>query len=130
MVTNDQILNTLYAIAPQFVTSDTPTLNRYATLISILRPQVNEDILGLNAPLAYAYLLAHMLSTTPITGVADNMSEGELNIKYALSPESSILMGTSYGRAYVDLCKRTIFAPNVTQGYYLGLPYLGWPYVF
>lgn len=130
-VTNDQILATLYAVAPQFITADGPTLARYATLISILQSQVNQYILGNNSALAFAYLLAHMLSTTPITGVADALAEGELNIKYALSPESSILSGTSYGRAYIDLCKRTIFAPTVTQGYYLGFPgYWGWPNVW
>lgn len=128
-VTNDQILNALYAVAPQFKTTDSDTLARYATLIGYLRCQVYETRLCCNAVLAYAYLLAAMLSTLNSgTGVITDMQEGELTIKYAVSPTSSWLNATSYGRMYLDLVKRTVFAPFVTQGYYVSGTIGTYPY--
>lgn len=114
---NNDILNLLYCIAPQFQTTDEDTIECYNTIIDNLRCQVNEGIVKCCTTLAYVYLLAHLLTirNNPSLGVASSISEGDLSISYSVSSESSFLDLTPYGRAYLDLIKRTVFAPTVSN---------------
>lgn len=114
---NSDIIALLFCIAPQFVTEDADTLECYNTIIDNLRCQVNEGIVKCCTTLAYAYLLAHMLTirSNPSIGVASSISEGDLSIAYSISPESGFLELTPWGRAYIDLIKRTIFAPTISN---------------
>ena len=116
-IPNQKTLDTLFVIAPQFYTTDPVKLANYNTMIGLLRYQVNEELLSCGGVLAYVYLLAHwlQLQTSPQTGVANNLSEGELSIGLAISPDSSILNATQYGRLYKDLIKRTVIGSTVTN---------------
>lgn len=128
-ISNETILNTFYAIAPQFKNPTSDQLAWYNQIIAILRCQVNERILSCCGALAYAYLLAHMITVAlaPTTGTIASMSEGDLSISFAVSVNSDILNSTSYGRAYLDLIKRTIvgsFVTNVPQNFAVtGFPF-------
>lgn len=114
---NEEILNLLYCIAPQFANPTAEQLACYNLIIEALRCQVNEGIIKCCTTLAYVYLLAHMLTIrlNPNTGVVSSMSEGGLSISFAVSQDSTFLNATSYGKAYQDLVKRTVFAPMVTN---------------
>lgn len=116
-ISNETILNTLYAVAPQFANPSPEQLARYNQLISILRCQVNEVFLGCCAALAFAYLLAHtlMIASSPMIGTSASMSEGDLSISYAVTPDSDILYFTPYGKAYEDLVRRTTVGSFVTN---------------
>ncbi len=116
-IPSQTIIDTLFVIAPQFYTTDPMKLANYNTMIGLLRCQVNEQVLSCCGVLAYVYLLAHwlQLQTSPQTGVATNLSEGELSIGLAISPDSSILNATQYGRLYKDLIKRTVIGSTVTN---------------
>ena len=116
-IPNQTIIDTLFVIAPQFYTTDPTKLANYNTMIGLLRCQVNERVLSCCGVLAYVYLLAHwlQLQTSPQTGVATNLAEGELSIGLAIGTDSSILDATQYGRLYKDLIKRTVIGSTVTN---------------
>lgn len=116
-IPNQTIIDTLFVIAPQFYTTDPVKLANYNTMIGLLRCQVNEQVLSCCGVLTYVYLLAHwlQLQTNPQIGVASNLSEGDLSIGLAISPDSSILNATQYGRLYKDLIKRTVIGSTVTN---------------
>lgn len=116
-IQNQAILDALFAIAPQFATTDPTKLANYNTLIGLLRCQVNENVLSCCGVLAYVYLLAHwlQLQTNPQLGVTSNLSEGDLSIGFAVTANSSILDSTSYGKMYKDLIKRTVIGTTVTN---------------
>jgi hypothetical protein len=115
--TNNQILTVLYAIAPQFADPDADTLEVYNTLIAQLRCQVDTNVISCCAELAFAYLLAHLLTirSNPYSGVSNNLKEGDLSIGLSVQPDGSILDSTSYGKLYKDLIKRKVFAPFVSN---------------
>src|SRR5690606_40763763 len=75
-------------------------------LIALIRCQVNEKILSCCGVLAFAYLLAHMLTmrNNPNLGIASSLSEGELSISMAVSTDSQFL--NQIGRAHVELQSR------------------------
>lgn len=117
-ISNSEIIAMLFAIAPQFATTDPVKLANYNLILDgVIRPQVNESILACNALLAYVYLLAHMLTlqTNPNLGVNSSLSEGDLSIGIAVTADSSILNSTPYGRSYKDLVKRTVVGTTVTN---------------
>lgn len=117
-INNSVILQTLFIMAPQFVTSDTQTLANYNFIIdNVVRPQVNESFFGCNALLAYVFLLAAYLtlSLNPNLGVNTNLSEGDLSLGYAVNADSQFLTLTPYGRSYLDLVNRTGFGATVTN---------------
>lgn len=116
-IPSQTIIDTLFVIVPQFYTTDPVKLANYNTMIGLLRCQVNEKVLSCCGILAYVYLLAHwlQLQTNPQIGVASNLSEGDLSIGLAISPDSSILNATQYGRLYKDLIKRTVIGSTVTN---------------
>ena len=107
----------LFCIAPQFETDDEDKLACYNKIIDALRCQVNLKIIKCCGTLAYVYLLAHTLQirSNPQTGIASSMSEGDLSISFAITSESGYLNSTSFGKAYLDLIKRTVFAPTVSN---------------
>ena len=120
-ISNEQIIENLFCIAPQFITTDPDTLACYNNIIALLRCQVNEKVLKCCGVLAYVYLLAHMLTlrNNPLVGVGTNLTEGDLSIGLAVSPTSGFLAGTAYGKAYQDLIRRTVlgvFTSNLPQG--------------
>lgn len=116
-VSNSDILNALYAIAPQFADPTDAELTVYNTLIELLRCQVNEGVLKCCVALAFAYLLAHMLTLrgNPSLGVADSLKEGELSISLAIQADTSSLQSSAYGKAYLDLINRTFIGATVTN---------------
>jgi hypothetical protein len=116
-ISNQAILDALYAIAPQFADPDSDTLAIYNQLIALIRCQVNETFLACCGVLAYAYLLAHMLTlrNNPQLGVANNLSEGDLSIGLAIQANGSILDSTPYGKSYIDLVNRTTIGSTVTN---------------
>lgn len=125
-ISNQQILDNLFCIVPQFATTDPEKLACYNNIINLLRCQVNEKVLKCCGILAYVYLLAHMLSlqANPNIGIASNLSEGDLSIGLAVSPTAGFLQGTAYGKAYQDLIRRTVlgvFTSNLPQG--MQIPY-------
>ena len=115
--TDQEILTALYAIAPQFANPDEATLLVYEQLISYIRCEVDTAVISCCAVLAFAYLLAHLLTirTDPLTGVKNSLSEGELSIGLAIQANGSILDSTTYGKLYKDLIRRKVFAPFVTN---------------
>lgn len=114
---NDEILNLLYCLAPQYANPDASTLECYNSIIEALRCQVNAGIIGCCTVFAYVYLLAHLLTLrgNANLGVVSSMTEGNLSISFAVSSDSEFLNSTPWGRAYEDLIKRTVFAPFVTN---------------
>lgn len=116
-ISNQDILNALYAIAPQFANPTSDQLAVYNQLIALIRCQVNEKILSCCGVLAFAYLLAHMLTmrNNPNLGIASSLSEGELSISMAVSTDSQFLNLTPYGKAYKDLINRTVIGSTVTN---------------
>lgn len=122
-ISNQQILDALFCLAPQFITTDPDTLACYNSIIALVRCQVSENVLKCCGLLVYVYLLAHMLTlrSNPTTGVISSMSEGELSISFAVSPDSDFLLSTSYGKAYSDLIRRTVFGGFNTGSSSIGL---------
>lgn len=117
-ISNSKIIETLFIIAPQFVTTNPTTLANYNFILdNVVRPQVNESVMACNALLAYVYLLAHMLTlaNNPNLGMANNLHEGDLSIGFAVTADSSILNATPYGKAWIDLVKRTVVGTTVTN---------------
>lgn len=114
---NSQILDLLFCIAPSFKTEDADKLECYNTIINEIRCLVNERFIKCCTKLAYVYLLAHTLQIrdNPQTGIATSMSEGDLSVSFAVTADTSYLKTTSWGKAYLDLIKRTVFAPTVSN---------------
>lgn len=116
-LSNQAILNALYAIAPQFANPDSDTLAVYNQLIDLLRCEFNEKLFCKCGALAFAYLLAHTLSlrSNPSAGVANSLHEGDLSIGLSVQANGSILDATSYGKAYKDMIKRLSIGTTVTN---------------
>lgn len=120
--TNQEILDLLFLIAPQFYTTDGPTLVRYNTLIDSLRCMINVSVLGCCSALAYANLLAHYLtlSLNPSLGVANSISEGQLSISMATSIGQGFYQSSPYGQAYLQIIGRYRLGGYVTNSRYIG----------
>lgn len=101
-VTNQDIINMLFIIAPQFKTDDPAILQSYDTLIEALKCYVCESVFGKCYVLAFAYMLAHVLylaqSGASIGGVS-SLHEGGLSISFAVGKGS--LQDTVWGRQYL-----------------------------
>lgn len=126
-LTNQQILDLLFVIAPQFYTTDPVKLASYNALIDALRCMVNENYLGCCALLAFANLLAHYLTLqlNPYMGISNSISEGQLSIGYANTLTSGFLTGTAYGQAYQSLVANVrigAFVTNSHSGFWIGPP--------
>jgi hypothetical protein len=102
LITNDQILALLFAIAPQFATTDPVKLAGYNALIDALRCMVNEKLLGCCAVLAFANLLAHYLTmqANGYLGITSSISEGQLSISLANTANGNFYGSSPYGQAY------------------------------
>ena len=128
---NQQILDALFCLAPSFKTTDPDTLACYNMIIDMLWCQINWEAVSCCGIMIFVYLLAHTLTLrlNPLTGVATNLSEGDLSIGLAVSATSGILESTSYGKAYQDLLKRKI-APftisNLPPGFNVWSGGCGW----
>lgn len=117
-ISNSLIIETLFIIAPQFVTTNPTTLANYNFILdNVIRPQVNAAYFGCNALMAYVFLLAAYLSLSanPNLGTTSNMTEGDLSIGFNVSPTSDFLSLTPWGRAYQDLVRRMGFGATVTN---------------
>lgn len=115
--TDDAIIAMLFIIAPQFKTTDPDVLANYRALISVIWCEVNWPVVACCGILVLVYLLAHMLTlaANPLTGVATNLSEGDLSIGLAVNANGSILDSTSYGKSYRDLIKRKVIGVTVSN---------------
>lgn len=104
-VTNQDIINALFLIAPQFKTDDPVILQRYNDLIDLLRCQVSISRLGCCAVTALAFLLAHYLElgNNPYMGISNAISEGQLSISMSSSSNSGFFNSSPYGQAYLRL---------------------------
>ena len=117
-VTNQEIIDLLFVIAPQFKTTDPDKLAEYNALIDALRCMVNENALGCCAVLAFANLLAHYLTvqTTPSVGYITNISEGQLSIGLSsTSNNGNFYSSTHYGQTYQSLVSRYKIGAYVTN---------------
>lgn len=116
-VTNQQILDLLFVIAPQFATTDVTKLASYNSLIDALRCEVNERALGCCYILAIANLLAHylVLSTNPILGIQTSIAEGQLSLGLASTVNSTFYASSPYGQAYTALIGKYKVGAYVTN---------------
>ena len=117
-ITDDEILALLFAIAPQFATTDPVKIASYKVIIDSLRCMINEQALGCCAVLAFANLLAHYLTLTlnPNLGVTTSLSEGQLSIGLASTVgNGDFYNSTSYGQAYQQLIGRFKLGMYVTN---------------
>lgn len=116
-VTNQQIIDILFLIAPQFVTDDPVVLARYNSLIDALRCMFNPRLWCCCGALALANLLAHYLTiaSTPTTGAVSSMSEGDLSISYAVTASENWYGLTAYGKAYWQMVGMIRSGPYVTN---------------
>ena len=114
---NNDILDLLYCLAPQYKDPTSEELECYNTIIDALRCQVNANLINCCSVFAYVYLLAHLLTLqgNASLGVVSSMTEGNLSISYAVSADTDFLNSTPWGKAYLDLIKRTVFAPFVSN---------------
>lgn len=114
---NSVILQVLFLIAPQFITTDPDKLAQYNAIIDLVRNQVNVRFLSCNAQLAFAFLVAHYLtvSTNPVIGVYSNMTEGQLSLGLNVAQDMNGLNMTPYGRSYLELVNRTTVGSTVTN---------------
>lgn len=122
-ITNAEILALLFAIAPQFATTDPVKLAGYNLLIDALRCMINEKLLGCCAVLAFANLLAHYLTLqiNPSLGVAANLHEGQLSIGLVTGANGNFFVSTPYGQAYLQLIgnfKIGAYITNSRGGWY------------
>lgn len=117
-VTNAEILNLLFVIAPQFKTEDPEVLAGYATLIDALRCMINCRLLACCAVLAFANLLAHYLTiqVNPYLGVGTNLSEGQLSIGLAATINANAFASTPYGQQYLNILGKFKVGALVTNG--------------
>src|SRR5690349_45300 len=117
-VTNQEVIDLLFLIAPQFVTDDPATLNGYYVLLNQLRCMYNPRLWCCGGALALAQLLAHYLTiaSTPSSGAVASMSEGDLSVSYAVSASESFFNLTPYGKAFVMMRGQIKAGPIVTTG--------------
>lgn len=125
-LTNQEILNLLFAIAPQFATTDPVKLATYNTLIDALRCMINVTLLGCCAALAFANLLAHYLTLqlNPLVGITSNLTEGQLSIGLGSTvANGNFFFSTPYGQAYWQIVSKFKVGGFVTNAprYGLGL---------
>jgi hypothetical protein len=115
--TNDQILELLFIIAPQFKTDDTIILESYYTLIEALECFINPNVLACCAVMAYANLLAHFLTLqkNPVLGISSSLSEGQLSIYTATTTGMNFLSATPYGQAYQQIIGKFRVGAYVTN---------------
>jgi hypothetical protein len=116
-ISNSEIINALFLLAPQFQTANTTQLDAINQLISLIQCQVNQKMLACCGVMVFAFLLAHYLtlSANQNLGVAASQAEGDLSISYNVSPDQNALLLTPYGRSYLDLIKRTVIGSTVTN---------------
>lgn len=106
--TNQEIIDLLFIIAPQFKTTDPVILAGYNILIDALRCQLNFSALGCCYVLAFANLLAHQLTITkfPLLGTSNSISEGQLSISSSFTVNGVSYNSTAYGQAYQTIISR------------------------
>lgn len=114
---NNEILDLLFCMAPQFANPSAEDLECYNKILDSIRCMVNAGLFSCCSILAYVYLLAHFLTLRKSgdARVVSSMSEGGLSISFAVSQDSDFLDSTMFGKAYNDLIKKTVFAPFVTN---------------
>ena len=120
-ISDIQILNLLFIIAPQFKTIDPIILAEYTILIESLRCMINEKALGCCATLAFANLLAHYLtvSINPQIGIATSLSEGSLSIGLSSTAgNGNFFFSTPYGQSYSNFLSRFKIGAYVTGSRY------------
>lgn len=127
-LTEAEILELLFAIAPQFVTTDPVKLATYTTLIEALRCMINVRLLGCCAALAFANLLAHYLSIqlNPLVGITSNLTEGQLSIGLGNTVASgNFFFSTPYGQAYWQIISKFKVGGFVTNAPRFGFAFGG-----
>lgn len=115
---NDQdILNLLFIIAPQFQTTDPQKLLAYSTLLISLKCIVNCRLLGCCSTIILANMLAHylILQNNPYMGIGTNISEGQLSIGLSSTVNGNFYESTPYGQAYLALIKNFRSTPYVSN---------------
>jgi len=122
-VSNQQILDLLFIIAPQFATTDPVKLAAYNLLIDALECMINCRLLGCCAVLAFANLLAHYLTmqSNAFLGVGTSISEGQLSIGFTNTINGNFFASTPYGQAYLNIIGKFrigAFVTNATRGWY------------
>lgn len=122
-LTSQEIINLLFIIAPQFVTTDPTKLEQYVTLIDALRCMINDRLLGCCAALGFANLLAHYLTMqgNPYLGIGTSISEGQLSIGFSSTVNGNFFGGTPYGQAYLNILAKFrvgAFVTNVGPRWY------------
>lgn len=117
-VTNAEVLEILFAIAPQFVTDDPAKLNTYIILLDQLRCFYNPRVWCCSGALGLANLLAHYLSlaANPALGQVASMSEGDLSISYATASNEDFLNLSAYGKAFKMMRGQIRAGPLVATG--------------
>ena len=129
-ITDAEILALLFAIAPQFATTDPVKIASYELLIEALRCMINEQALGCCGVLAFANLLAHYLTvqSNPSLGITTSLSEGQLSIGLASTVSGGDpYNATIYGQQYQQLIgkfKIGMYVTNTQRGFY-GVPCCG-----
>lgn len=115
--TNAEVIATLFLIAPQFSSVDPVKLANYQSVLDLIYCQVNQQILKCNSPMILAFLLAHYLTLASNSnlGVYSALNEGDLSLTVNVSPDMGLLNTTPYGRAYIDLIKRTVIGTTVSN---------------
>lgn len=116
--TNEEVLEILFLIAPQFVTDDPVKLNQYIILLNQLRCMYNNKLWCCGGALALAQLLAHYLTIaqSPTTGSVSSMTEGQLSISYAVSSSENFWYLTPYGKAFISMRSQIKAGPLVATG--------------
>jgi hypothetical protein len=116
-ISDNDVLNALFILAPQYYTTDPTIINQYYQLINLVRCQINTQILSCCGVMVFAFLVAHYLTlqTNPNLGMAANLHEGQLSVGFNVSADMGFLLLTPYGRAYADLIKRTVVGSTVTN---------------
>jgi hypothetical protein len=116
-ITNAEILALLFAIAPQFATTDPAKLAGYNSLIDALRCMINCQVLGCCAALAFANLLAHYLTMqgNQYLGVGTNISEGQLSLGLSATINANAFASTPYGQQYLNILAKFRVGALVTN---------------
>lgn len=116
-ISDQDILNLLFTIAPQFQTTDPQKLLAYSTLLSTLKCMVNCRLLGCCATLILANMLAHYLTlqNNPYMGIGTSISEGQLSIGLTSTVDGNFYGSTPYGQAYLALMKNFRSGPYVSN---------------
>lgn len=104
-MTNQDIINALFLIAPQFKTEDVVELANLNALIDLMKCTICPDDFGKCYVLAFAYYLAHILlinQNAGTIGLATSLTEGGLSISFGVGGISG-LDSTIYGRQFLAL---------------------------